>query len=161
MPQQFSEGDESWQLYRALREQWVHEDDVINFRITWLILSETLLFTAYAVLVEDHRTQLVRGLPVFGIILALVVGISIFAAIFAMEDGRQEFDDRNVKSVCRLAPKNLIRRHGMWAASSLPSFFVALWIFVMYSQDNGFREKTNTSHVQRTSTQSTTQRAIT
>ena len=36
-----------WDLYRALREQWTHEDNLVNHRLMWLILSEGLLFTAY------------------------------------------------------------------------------------------------------------------
>jgi hypothetical protein len=39
-----------WDLYRALREQWTHEDMLIGHRITWLILSEGLLFSAYVAL---------------------------------------------------------------------------------------------------------------
>ena len=39
-----------WELYRALREQWTHEDNLINHRLMWLILSEGLLFTAYGTL---------------------------------------------------------------------------------------------------------------
>ena len=39
-----------WDLYRALREQWTHEDNLVNHRLMWLILSEGLLFTAYGTL---------------------------------------------------------------------------------------------------------------
>ena len=35
-----------WELYRALREQWTHEDNLVNHRLMWLILSQGLLFTA-------------------------------------------------------------------------------------------------------------------
>ena len=34
-----------WDLYRALREQWTHEDNLVNHRLMWLILSQGLLFT--------------------------------------------------------------------------------------------------------------------
>ena len=39
-----------WELYRALREQWTHEDNLVNHRLMWLILSQGLLFTAYGTL---------------------------------------------------------------------------------------------------------------
>jgi hypothetical protein len=29
-----------WELYRALREQWTHEDKLVNHRLMWLILSQ-------------------------------------------------------------------------------------------------------------------------
>ncbi len=28
--------------YEDLREKWVHEDDLFNHRVTWLLLSQTL-----------------------------------------------------------------------------------------------------------------------
>ena len=37
----------AWETHRALREQWVHEDDLVHYRMIWLILSQGLLFTAY------------------------------------------------------------------------------------------------------------------
>ena len=36
-----------WDQYRALREQWTHEDMLVGQRITWLILAEGLLLNAY------------------------------------------------------------------------------------------------------------------
>ena len=36
-----------WDHYRALREQWTHEDTLVNHRVSWLILSGGLLLTAY------------------------------------------------------------------------------------------------------------------
>ena len=29
-----------WHRYHALREQWVHEDDLVHYRVVWLILSQ-------------------------------------------------------------------------------------------------------------------------
>ena len=55
-----------WSFYNALREQWTHEDNLINHRLMWLILSQGLLFTAYGTLNVDQHRWLVKGFPLFG-----------------------------------------------------------------------------------------------
>jgi hypothetical protein len=55
-----------WELYRALREQWTHEDNLVNHRLMWLILFEGLLFTAYGTLSSAKLHWLVVGFPFFG-----------------------------------------------------------------------------------------------
>jgi len=35
-----------WERHRALREQWTHEDNLVDHRLMWLILSQRLLYTA-------------------------------------------------------------------------------------------------------------------
>lgn len=54
-----------WDLCRALREQWTHEDNLVNHRLMWLILSEGLLFTAYGTLSTAKLHWLVFGFPFF------------------------------------------------------------------------------------------------
>ena len=62
-----------WDLYHALREQWTHEDNLVNHRLMWLILSQGLLFTAYGTLTIDKHRWLVYGFPVFGMAVAAVI----------------------------------------------------------------------------------------
>jgi len=40
------------QLYKDLREKWVHEDGLINQRVTWLLTYQAFLFTAFGVIVQ-------------------------------------------------------------------------------------------------------------
>ena len=47
-----------WDQYRALREQWTHEDMLVSHRVTWLILSSGLLFTAYRAAAEGSGSWL-------------------------------------------------------------------------------------------------------
>src|SRR6202008_1480618 len=56
----------NWDLYRALREQWTHEDNLVNHRLMWLILSEGLLFTAYGTVSTAKLHWLAYGFPFFG-----------------------------------------------------------------------------------------------
>lgn len=39
-------------LYRDLREKWVHEDSLINQRVTWMLNSQALFFGAYGVIAK-------------------------------------------------------------------------------------------------------------
>lgn len=66
-----------WDQYRALREQWTHEDTLIGHRITWLLLSEGLLFNAYVTLSAKVSGWLAFGFPLFGIAVAALIGVGV------------------------------------------------------------------------------------
>jgi hypothetical protein len=120
-----------WDLYRALREQWTHEDNLVNHRLMWLILSEGLLFTAYGTLSTAKLHWLVIGFPFFGMAVAAVIGVSIFAALAATEEIRKQFDDAGLGALCRLTPSTRTGNRGKWAAQSLPFVFGALWLLAV------------------------------
>lgn len=103
-----------WDLYRALREQWRHEDNLVNHRLMWLILSEGLLFTAYGTLYTAKLHWLVFGFPFFGMAVVAVIGAGIFAALGATDEISQRIGNR-----------------GKLAAQSLPFVFGALWLLAM------------------------------
>src|SRR5690348_10576892 len=74
-----------WDLYRALREQLTHEDNLVNHRLMWLILSQGLLFTAYGTVSSAKLHWLAYGFPFFGMAVSGVIGVSIYAALAATE----------------------------------------------------------------------------
>jgi hypothetical protein len=76
-----------WDQYRALREQWTHEDMLIGHRITWLILSEGLLFNAYVALSAKASGWLAFGFTLFGIAVAALIGVGVFTALRASGGG--------------------------------------------------------------------------
>jgi hypothetical protein len=121
----------NWDLYRALREQWTHEDNLVNHRLMWLILSEGLLFTAYGTLSTAKLHWLVFGFPFFGMTVAGVIGVSIFAALDATDEIRRQFEEAQLGSLCSLTPDRRIGRRGRWAAQALPLVFGALWLLAM------------------------------
>ena len=120
-----------WDHYRALREQWTHEDHLVNQRMGWLIWSEGLMFTAYGSHARDGVNALVLGYPFFGILEAVLVGVGIFTAMAATEGIRQQFDDAGLADLCPLAPANHIAHRGRWAAKSMPFVFGALWLLAL------------------------------
>ena len=120
-----------WDLYRALREQWTHEDNLVNHRLMWLILSEGLLFTAYGTLSTAKLHWWVFGFPFFGMAVAAVIGVSIFAALAATEEIRKQFETAGLGALCSLTPSSRTGNRGKWAAQSLPFVFGGLWLLAL------------------------------
>ena len=118
-------------LYRALRAQWTHEDKLVNHRLMWLILSEGLLFTAYGTLSTAKLHWLVFGVPFFGMAVAAVIGVSIFAALAAIDEVNQRFERAGLAALCELSPGRRIGNRGKWAAQALPFVFGGLWLLAM------------------------------
>ncbi|MEY5097969.1 MAG: hypothetical protein RJA36_688 [Pseudomonadota bacterium] len=119
---------QDWAMYSALREQWTHEDNLINHRLMWLILSQGLLFTAYGTLSLEKHRWLVIGFPAFGMAVAAVIGISIFAALASAETILREYQRAGLEKICHLYPKSPAGDRGSWAAKSLPFVFGLLWV---------------------------------
>ena len=117
-----------WDLYHALREQWTHEDNLVNHRLMWLILSQGLLFTAYGTLTIDKHRWLVYGFPLFGMAVAAVIGISIFAALDASVAIESAYEKAGLDRLCHLTPQSATAHRGNWAATSLPFVFGTLWM---------------------------------
>ena len=116
-----------WDHYRALREQWVHEDNLTHHRMSWLILCEGLLFTAYGTQSTQFQNWLILGIPIFGVILAALIGVGIFSAMAATDEIRRQYDDAGLADLCSLAPSSHLSHRGRWAAKSMPFVFGALW----------------------------------
>lgn len=120
-----------WEVYRALREQWTHEDNLINHRLMWLILSQGLLFTAYGTLTTAKLHWLVFGFPFFGMAVAAVIGISIYAALKAIDEVHTMYMAAGLQSVCPISPSQKVGNHGSLAARTLPFVFAALWALAL------------------------------
>jgi hypothetical protein len=131
MPPESVSPPPDWEHYRALREQWTHEDNLVNHRLMWLILSQGLLFTAYGTLSTAKLHWLVIGFPFFGIAVAAVIGFSIFAALAATGEIKRRFDATRLGELCSLNPSNRSGSRGKWAAQLLPFVFGALWLLAM------------------------------
>lgn len=120
-----------WDQWRALREQWTHEDTLVNHRVSWLILSEGLLFTAYRAEAASSGNWLALAFPLFGMLVAAVIGVAIHAALAASEDVRREFERAGLSDLCPLAPESRLARRGRWAPKALPFVFGAMWLLAL------------------------------
>ena len=90
-----------WDHWRALREQWTHEDNLIAQRMGWLIWSEGLMFTAYGAHARD------------GVYWLLLDG------------------EAGLADLCALAPASHIANRGRWAAKAMPFVFGAMWLLAL------------------------------
>jgi hypothetical protein len=120
-----------WELYRALREQWTHEDNLVNHRLMWLILSQGLLFTAYGTLSTAKLHWLVFGFPFFGMAVSAVISVSIFAALAAIEEVNRQYNEAGLNVLCPLSPGRKTGNRGRLAAQALPFVFAALWLLAL------------------------------
>jgi hypothetical protein len=126
-----------WDRYRALREQLTHEDNLVNHRLMWLILSEGLLFTAYGTISTAKLHWLAYGFPFFGMTVATVIGASIYAALAATEALHRHYAESGLSRLCRLTPSDATDVRGKWAAQALPFVFGALWMLAIAGAFNG------------------------
>jgi hypothetical protein len=120
-----------WDHYRALREQWTHEDNLVAQRMGWLIWSEGLMFTAYGAHGRDEVYWLVLGFPFFGILVAVLAGVAIYSAMSASDSIKQQFDESGLGTLCQLAPAQHIAHRGRWAAKAMPYVFGAMWLLAL------------------------------
>ena len=68
------------------------------------------------------------GFPFFGIAVAAVIGVRIFAALHAIEEVGRQYDEAGLGVLCKLSPGRHRGNQGQWAAQSLPFVFGALWL---------------------------------
>jgi hypothetical protein len=120
-----------WDLYRALREQLTHEDNLVNHRLMWLILSQGLLFTAYGTVSSAKLHWLAYGFPFFGMAVSAVIGVSIYAALDATDRVRAAYAATDLERLCSLTPGGDTGARGKWAAQALPIVFIALWLLAI------------------------------
>lgn len=126
-----------WDQYRALREQWTHEDTLVNHRVSWLILSGGLLFTSYRAEAATAGNWLALAFPLFGMLVAALIGVAIHAALAASDDVRREFERSGLADLCPLAPPTRLARRGRWAAKALPFVFGAMWLLALIGSLRG------------------------
>jgi hypothetical protein len=122
-----------WDHYRALREQWTHEDHLVNHRTMWLIVAQGLLFNAHGARMTQEVSWLVLGFPAFGMLVAALIGVGIFTALAATDEIKKQFEQAGLSGLCSLAPPSHIAQRGRWAAKALPFVFGALWLLALAS----------------------------
>ena len=126
------EHSEDWDLYRALREQWTHEDNLANHRVMWLNISQGLLLTAYgSVLPMVQRKTMMILFPIFGMVVAATIGISIYAALDATNTIKKQYEQAGLDQFCNIAPAGRTRFMGNLAARSLPFVFATVWLLAL------------------------------
>lgn len=127
-------------LYKIIREKWTHEDHLINYRISWLLVSQALFFAAYGVfsnVVPDPKwnakaAKLIVSIPILGITISILAGISIIAAIVAQRSlSKYTFDFKGLSTPFGINTLSSVDMMGHSPAALLPLFFLIAWIVVL------------------------------
>ena len=129
-----------------LRARIEHEDGLIVSRTTWLMASESFLYTAYAIALNgittpgmanvEHQARLLKLIPLIGIACSVLILTGILAAIRAMAWLRKLYRTR-VREEAGLAPIQTpipIVAAGLAAPVLLPSVFVVVWVYLLATE---------------------------
>lgn len=133
---------ERYQLFRSRIE---HEDNLIIQRLSWLMASQSFLFTAYAIVTNGltgsaanantfaNRLQtLVQIIPIVALLNSFLIAVSIFAALIAIKQLRCSYQKQPVTlEIMPLQTSRTARVLGLSAPVLLPLLFLAVWLFLL------------------------------
>jgi hypothetical protein len=110
------------------------EDGLINNRLGWLLASESLLFAGYAAIVssdkltDEHVVRLTTPLLIVGITVAVLIFLSILAAVLANVHNWHKLNKPDQKVSLGVYPPSTTTA---WVATCLiPLTFATGWILI-------------------------------
>jgi hypothetical protein len=134
------------EIHRLFRSRIEHEDDLIIQRLSWLVASQSFLFTAYAITTNglntlDPKTAgrfleqselLFRMIPTVAICVALLIYISILAALRAIRQIRHLYQLKSLPpDLPPIQTAATTRLLGLAAPLLLPILFVSVWLVLL------------------------------
>jgi hypothetical protein len=126
-------------FYMHLRSRLEHEDNLVIYRILWLMGSQSLVFTAYAIVMNGPLSSRLHGLmlqllPMMGIFSSALIFVGIIAAIRAMGwiRGllRERIPDEARLGLPPLHPPGAVKA-GLAAPLLLPPVFILVWFYLL------------------------------
>ncbi|HZP43895.1 MAG TPA: hypothetical protein VFD84_20620 [Candidatus Binatia bacterium] len=129
--------------YRLFRARIEHEDTLVIQRLSWLVASQSFLFTAYAITLNGlaapspvaalarHQELLLRLLPTVGVLTSGLIYGTILAAVRAIAGFRHAYHARVGPAAAALPPITTggpTRLAGLSAPLLLPVVFVVVWL---------------------------------
>jgi len=140
-PQELSYGD-------AVRRQIEHEDVLIVNRLSWLIASQSFLFTGYAIILNGpvltrnehyavHGELLVKIIPLLAISAGTLIYLGICGGVRVMAHLRRELARHhaaigNLRPPIQGSPLTLFLGH--CAPIGLPPIFAVAWTLLLLAQ---------------------------
>jgi hypothetical protein len=134
---------ERYQLFRSRIE---HEDNLIMQRLSWLMASQSFLFTAYAIVTNglstsiggsgnvyvNRLTVLVEIIPVVALLNSLLILVSIAGALKAVRELRCRYRQQaEILELLPLQTSRVARVLGLSAPIILPLLFLTVWLFLL------------------------------
>jgi hypothetical protein len=132
--------------YRLFRNRIEHEDNLIIQRLSWLVASQAFLFSAYAITTsglssragqpgssfQDQALLLFRLIPVVAICIAVLIYISILAALKGIRELRRLYEAKGLRHEGPpIQTSKTARLLGLAAPLVLPVLFVAVWLLLL------------------------------
>jgi len=134
------------ETYQVFRNRIEHEDSLITQRLSWLMASQSFLFTAYAIVTNglanpapnasnmfvNHLLTLAQIIPIVALLNSLLISISITAAIIAINQLRHGYQQQ--PATLQLIPLQTARETralGLSAPVLLPLLFLAVWLYLL------------------------------
>jgi hypothetical protein len=136
------------EYYNLVRERLELEDNLIVQRLTWLVGSQSFLFTAYAIVsnglmsqppqpasqhFEEQLQLLFQLIPIVAMLTCVLIYISILAAVMTMRKLRSGYRSRfgpeedALPPIMTAAP---VRLFGLVAPLLLPLVFTTIWLIL-------------------------------
>jgi hypothetical protein len=134
------------ELYRLFRMRIEHEDGLIIQRLSWLVASQSFLFTAYAITLNGlaspsplpalvgRQRLLLELVPVVGLVSSALIYGTILAGVQALLSFRRAYHARVGAAAGALPPITTggpTRLAGLSAPLLLPLLFVVVWLVLM------------------------------
>lgn len=119
---------------------WVHEHELIDHRLNWLLVKQGLLFAAYGILLQitaapnssasqpSALAVLLKLLPLLGLVTSLAILFGVGAALTAMGI---LCSAKDAKSRATLHVHPLTTLIGWLEGSALPAVFLYAWYSLM------------------------------
>lgn len=127
--------------YRLIRDEIVHEDGLIGWRLGWFMASQAFLLTALAAanagggrMPAWSTNYFFPLVPLIAIVSCLLIFAGLLAGVTALRGWRRlmnspEYDD--IHRMPRIAHDTWIIRFGWAAPITLPVVFLTAWVYVL------------------------------
>jgi hypothetical protein len=130
------------EFYRMIRARLEHEDGLVVNRLSWLMASQSFLFTAYAMVMNGPQAAAARPpalllvIPIVGIASVGLIYAGLLAAVGAMAWLRAALRVR-VPEESRLGVPAIhtpasLRIAGLAAPVVLPVVFLLAWLYLLF-----------------------------
>ncbi|MDN5943217.1 MAG: hypothetical protein L0H94_15165 [Nitrospira sp.] len=141
------------ELYRLIRGQIDHEDDMVNQRVLWSLLTQAFFFGAYVALLNapsepknflfaNEQKLLLWLLPIAALLTGLLAYVGIISSLKSIAHLRHMFQDHeHAKALTDHSAKGYpdiqgpphLRKFGFITPAWMPMIFIIAWLIVLMS----------------------------
>src|SRR2546422_4795974 len=134
--------DANHEALEIIRRRLEHEDNLVNQRLSWILMSQAFLLTGYAILLNAptdlrsemyarHQGLLMWLIPLTGTVTVLLIWVSIVGALLAMRDLRARAATHPGFDSSHIQGRGITRWLGMEAPLLVPAVFLLSWLLII------------------------------